>query len=285
MTKSPPRKVRVYGAAKVNIGWRVGERRPDGYHDVRGMLHTISLTDRLDIETGVGDVPVRVVVPGHPGLQDDANIVHAAAALLAEKAEPRPTTIVVHKSIPVAAGLGGGSADAAAALVGLNAAWNARRSAKELVELAAEVGSDVPGIMLGGLVHVTGRGERVRNRGGGTDGWFVLGVSSIGVSAADAYEAFDRLSTEDAPATLHHNDLQAAACALVDGLEGRLDAMRRAAGVAFVAGSGPTVVGVTSDEAHARDVVARVRDTFADVIVAQPITWGVRLAVGGEGGA
>jgi 4-diphosphocytidyl-2-C-methyl-D-erythritol kinase len=272
----------------VNIGWRVGDRRPDGYHDVCGTMHTISLTDRLEITTGApsyGHVPVRVLVPGHPALESGANIVHVAASALAKWSEQVPTTVVVHKTIPVAAGLGGGSADAAAALVGLNTVWNARRSAKQLLELAATVGSDVPGILLGGLVHVSGRGERVRTRGGATQGWFVLGVGAEQISSADAYAAFDKaVPAEGAPA-LHHNDLEQAACTLVGDLPRRLDAMRRAAGIAFVTGSGPTIVGVAVDETHARDVVARVRNEFADVIVAQPIDWGVRMTVSAKAGA
>jgi 4-diphosphocytidyl-2-C-methyl-D-erythritol kinase len=275
--KKSPARVEVWGAAKVNIGWSVGDRRPDGYHDVCGNLHTISLTDRLEISVDdQGEVPVRVSVPGHHALEGPSNLVCAAALVLAERVDAKPTSVVVHKSIPVAAGLGGGSADAAAALVGLNVAWGAGRSASELVSLGAEVGSDVPGILLGGMVHVTGRGERVRSLGAATEGFFVLGIGPETIATKDAYASNARSDGR----AFHHNDLEAAACSLVPELGPRLDAMRRAAGIAFVAGSGPTVVGVTADEAHARDVVARVRDHFADVILAQPISWGVRLKVG-----
>lgn len=275
--KAPPSSVQVWGAAKVNVGWRVGERRPDGYHEVCGNIQTISLTDRLEITVDDhGDVPVRVSVPGHQSLEDPSNLVCKAAAVLAERADTKPTRIVVHKAIPVAAGLGGGSADAGAALVGLNTVWQAGRTARELVSLGAEVGSDVPAILLGGLVHASGRGERVRSLGSSDGGFFVLGVGSETIASKDAYASLERGEGK----ALYNNDLEAAACSLVPELGPRLDAMRRAAGVAFVTGSGPTVVGVTSDEAHARDVVARVRNMFADVIVAQPISWGVRLKVG-----
>ena len=284
MTRSLPRRVDVWGTAKVNIGWRVGGRRPDGYHDVNGLMHTISLTDRLEITVGAdGEVPARVVVPGHPALEDGSNLVCVAAAALAHATDPPPTTIVVHKAIPVTAGLGGGSADAAAALVGLNTVWGAARTARQLLVLGAEIGSDVPGILHGGLVHVSGRGEVVRSAGAATGGWFVLGVGAEAITAADAYATLDAQPRTSAPGAWHHNDLEAAACALAPDLPRRLGAMRRAAGIAFVSGSGPTVVGVTADEAHARDVAARVRNTFADVLVAHPVDWGVRLVVGGEG--
>jgi 4-diphosphocytidyl-2-C-methyl-D-erythritol kinase len=275
----------VWGAAKVNIGWRVGERRADGYHDVQGLLHTVSLTDRLEITVGPeGEIPPRVVVPGHPSLEDGSNLVCVAAGALARIVQPKPTTVVVHKSIPVTAGLGGGSADAAAALIGLNTVWGASRSARQLISLGADVGSDVPGILLGGLVHVSGRGEVVRNAGGATGGWFVLGVGGEAITSGDAYAAFDDGHARIDTGAWHHNDLEAAACSLAPDLPRRLDAMREAAGVAFVSGSGPTVVGVAADEAHARDVAARVRDTFVDVLLAQPIEWGVRMSVGAQTG-
>lgn len=268
----------------MNVGWLVGDRRDDGYHEVNGLMHTISLADRLEITVGPdGEVPARVVVPGHPALEDDSNLVCVGAAALARLTEPPPTTIVVHKSIPVTAGLGGGSADAAAALVGLNTVWGAGRTARQLLAMGAGIGSDVPGILHGGLVHVSGRGEVVHSAGGATGGWFVLGVGTEAITAADAYAALDAQPRTSAPSAWHHNDLEAAACVLAPDLPRRLDAMRRAAGIAFVSGSGPTVVGVTADEAHARDVAARVHDTFADVLVAHPVDWGVRLLVGGEG--
>jgi 4-diphosphocytidyl-2-C-methyl-D-erythritol kinase len=168
-------------------------------------------------------------------------------------------------------------------LVGLNTVWGAGRTARQLVTLGAEIGSDVPGILHGGLVHVSGRGEVVRSAGAATGGWFVLGVGTEAITAADAYAALDAQPRTADPVSWHYNDLEAAACSLAPGLPPRLDAMRRAAGIAFVSGSGPTVVGVAADEAHARDVAARVRNTFVDVLVAHPVDWGVRLIVGGEG--
>ncbi len=200
----------------MNIGWHVGERRADGYHDVNGLLHTISLADRLEITVGGdGEIPARVVVPGHPSLENGTNLVCAAAAVLARATgvELQPTTVVVHKSIPVTAGLGGGSADAAAALIGLNTVWGVGRTARQLIAMGAEIGSDVPGILLGGLVHVSGRGEVVRRAGAATDGWFVLGVGSEEITAADAYAALDAGPHAD-PTGWHHNDLEAAACSL-----------------------------------------------------------------------
>lgn len=277
-----PSRLSAWGAAKVNIGWRVGARRPDGYHEVLGHLHSISLADRLDIERAPADEGVRVSVPAAPELEGPGNLVAAAAAALASARRGGGARIVVHKQIPVAAGLGGGSADAAAALAGLNALWRTRLRPRELLDLAAEIGSDVPGVLLGGLVHVSGRGEVVRAVGAATDGWFVLGVATEHVAAADAYAALRGSRVVD-PGAWEHNDLEAAACALVPGLAERLAAMRSAAGVAFVSGSGPTVAGVAASQEAAREVAERVRSHFADVVVARPVDWGVRVTIGGKG--
>ncbi len=273
----PLARVQVECAAKVNIGWHVGRRRDDGYHEVFGLMHTISLVDRLEITRAEGD-GLRLKVPGHPELENESNLVHAAVEALGDVSPP-PTSVVVHKAIPVGAGLGGGSADAAGALVGLNALWGTGVRPRRLADLAATIGSDVPGILMGGLVHASGRGERVRNVGAFDEGWLVLGVCDEQVSAKAAYERFDALAEGAEPAELHHNDLERAACELVHGLRERLAAMRAHSGVAFVSGSGPTVVGVCADEAHARGVAANMRDRFAAVHVARPIPWGVRLTL------
>jgi 4-diphosphocytidyl-2-C-methyl-D-erythritol kinase len=280
--RNPPRRIEAWGAAKVNIGWRVGERRTDGYHEVCGLLHTISLCDRVEIETSEQGPPgIALTVPGDDSLEGPSNLVLKAAGVLERHADARSTTIVVRKSIPVAAGLGGGSADAAAALIGLNAAWAAGLSARELLDLGAEIGSDVPAILLGGLVHASGRGERVRNVGAFSDGWFVLGMDDAQLSASQTYDAVDGVARCKNHA-IHHNDLEAAALSLLPRLAERVEVMRKAAGVAFVSGSGPSVVGVVADESHARDVAERVREHFALVELAQPIPWGVRLTVGAD---
>lgn len=278
-----PRHVVVHAAAKVNVGWRVGPRREDGYHDVDGLIQTITLADRVEIVTEKRPGPVTVVVPKHPELENESNLVHAAARLLADRVdEPPETMVVAHKQIPVAAGLGGGSADAAAALVGLSVAWGAGLGVRELLELGSRIGSDVSALMVGGLVAVSGRGERTRSIGSFDDGWVILGVGAEQASTATVYELFDQTGAEPprSSGALHHNDLELAACELIPGLRERIDAMREAAGVAFVSGSGPTIVGVAPDEHGARAIAEQVAPVFADVLVAQPCDWGVQLVIG-----
>lgn len=279
----PPRNIELRAAAKINIGWRVGPRREDGYHEVDGLLQTVTLADRIEIATELRPGDLTVVVPNHPDLENDSNLVRVAARLVGDRVpEPPATMVVVHKSIPVAAGLGGGSANAAAALVGLSVAWGAGLGVRELVELGSRIGSDVPAIMVGGLVAVSGRGERTRAIGSFDDGWAILGVGSERASTATVYELFDQTGAEPPRdgAALQHNDLELAACELIPGLRDRVDAMRDAAGIAFVSGSGPTVVGIAADEERARQVADRVAPAFADVVLTRPCAWGVQLSVG-----
>ncbi len=260
------RRVKAFAHAKVNIGWRVGPRREDGYHDVSGVMQTISLADELTLEADDGD-GVRVIVPGHPGLES-SNLVLDAAGLLERFA--RPTKITIDKRIPIAAGLGGGSADAAAALCALNVLWGADLPARRLVELASEIGSDVPALLLGGLVHASGRGELVRRIGSTSGFGFVLGISDQGISAADAYRAFDELPGSGSD-RIEHNDLEAAACAIVPGLAARVEIMRETYGTAWVSGSGPTVVAIGSE------IPERIAASFDRVELAEPVDAGVVL--------
>jgi len=285
-----PRRVTAFAAGKINVAWRVGALRGDGFHDVCGIIHTISLHDRLDVSAGesadqglVVDVgaPFALDVVGAAKLATEDNLVVRAARALAGTAVARPTSIRLEKSIPVAAGLGGGSADAAAALVALNVVWGAGLAPARLLELGAEVGSDVPAILAGGLVHVGGRGERVRRIGGATAGAFVLGISAERIPAADAYARWDAMDPPDANDSMSHNDLEAAAAAILPELGDRVAAMR-AAGTdpVFVSGSGPTVVGVAADDRRAREAAERVGGSFARVEVVHPSPWGVRLVMG-----
>jgi 4-diphosphocytidyl-2-C-methyl-D-erythritol kinase len=180
-------------SAKVNLTLRVGERRPDGFHEVRTLLQSIALFDTLTISSRPGPFSLQSRSPGVP--TDRTNLVWRAAETLwrdlGRAGEPRDVHVRLEKQVPVAAGLGGGSANAAAALVGLNAVWEGKRSRRDLVRLAALLGSDVPFFLLGGTVLGTGRGEELYP----VDDIRQLGVivikPSFGVATADAYRWLD----------------------------------------------------------------------------------------------
>ena len=144
--------------AKLNLTLEVLGRRDDGYHEVRTILQTIDLADRLEILTS----PDLIVECDQLSLSGEANLVWRAAVSLAQRANVEPKAhIRIQKHIPIGMGLGGGSSDAAAALLGLNRLWDLQLDNEELTEVAAELGSDVPFFLMGGTALAQGRGERV----------------------------------------------------------------------------------------------------------------------------
>ncbi len=144
--------------AKINLTLEVLGLQDDGYHEVKTVLQTVDLTDQIDIQPG----PNLKVDCDAPGLNGEANLVWRAAVELAEWCGISPNArIMVRKRIPVGMGLGGGSSDAAAALVGLNKLWNLFLDPKELAQIAAKLGSDVPFFLRGGTALAEGRGEEV----------------------------------------------------------------------------------------------------------------------------
>ena len=154
----PPQTLRIPAYAKINLTLEVLGRRTDGYHDVATVMQTVSLADTVTLQSSA-DFSVHC---DEPDLSGDRNIVWDAAVALADYAGIEPTgRITVIKSIPTAAGLGGGSADAAAALRGLNRLWGLGLSFAELVEVAAGLGSDVPFLVHGGTACGTGRGDQL----------------------------------------------------------------------------------------------------------------------------
>ena len=153
------RGVRATACAKVNWVLEVLQRRPDGYHEVRTVIQTIDLCDTLELHPA-SELCLEVHGEGLPPEQE--NLVTKAAHLLRERADGAPgARMRLSKAIPVAAGLGGGSSDAAAALCGLNELWGLGLSPEALADVAARLGSDVPFFLHGGTALVEGRGERV----------------------------------------------------------------------------------------------------------------------------
>ncbi|MGY1760504.1 4-(cytidine 5'-diphospho)-2-C-methyl-D-erythritol kinase [Geodermatophilus sp. SYSU D00779] len=265
--------------AKVNVHLAVGPLRSDGFHELRTVYLAVSLFDTVTVRPGDG-LSLTVTGEGTTGSGADAvptdrrNLVWRAAELLAEQAGvPADAAITIDKSIPAAAGLAGGSADAAAALVALDALWGTHATRGELTALAARLGSDVPFSLLGGVALGSGRGEQLspvlaRRR------WdWVLGIAGEGLSTPAVYAELDRLraagrvpdgeelSAPDpviaalrsgpvpALAAALGNDLQPPALSLRPDLRRALRAATSAGAVgALVSGSGPTVAALAEDE-------------------------------------
>src|SRR5688572_30664460 len=176
-------------SAKINLTLHVGPKRGDGYHDVRTLLQSITLHDTLTFSSRRGPFSLASRTPGVPS--DRSNLVWRAAEILwaamGRIGDPRDAHIKLDKAIPSQAGLGGGSADAAAALVGLNKLWGARFSRRVLMRLGANLGSDVPFFLQGGTALGFGRGEELYPVDDVERMGVVIIKPSFGVSTPAAY--------------------------------------------------------------------------------------------------
>ncbi|MEK6798249.1 MAG: 4-(cytidine 5'-diphospho)-2-C-methyl-D-erythritol kinase [Planctomycetota bacterium] len=177
--------------AKVNLVLDVLGPRGDGFHEIGSLAMGVGLYDRICCRPMVGDAPI--VECSDRSLNGPANIAYRAARKLAERlGVPAGVRIGIEKQIPAAAGLGGGSSDAAATLRLCEHAWRARPDPDTLIEVAAECGSDVPLFFHLPVVRVGGRGERVQSSGLRWRGWAVLVWPGIPISTADVYRAWQR---------------------------------------------------------------------------------------------
>lgn len=283
--------IRLRTHAKINLFLRVVGRRPDGYHEIESIFHGISLADRLHVvPTRAHDVNVDMRIERGPEAQvpeREANLAFLAARALAERGVTASgVDIEILKNIPIGAGLGGGSGNAAGVLVALNEIWGAGLGDDDLNSLGASVGSDVPYCLMGGTMLVTGRGDNLTPLPSPRDLHFVLGISQEPLYTKDVYARWDELgvSSESGSAAmtlalgggdpqevaqLLHNDLEPAAFSLRPELE-ELKKVICTAGAhgAGLTGSGPTLFGVVEDEEHARGVAAKIEDRFDHVEIA-----------------
>ncbi|KXI79411.1 4-diphosphocytidyl-2C-methyl-D-erythritol kinase [Bacillus cereus] len=180
-------KLLVKAPAKINLSLDVLGKRQDGYHEVKMIMTTIDLADRLELMELAED---RIEILSHNRYvpDDQRNLAYQAAKLLKEKFNVKKgVSITIEKTIPVAAGLAGGSSDAAATLRGLNKLWNLGLTIDQLAELGAEIGSDVSFCVYGGTAIATGRGERIEHIKTPPSCWVILAKPHIGVSTADVY--------------------------------------------------------------------------------------------------
>jgi 4-diphosphocytidyl-2-C-methyl-D-erythritol kinase len=301
--------VTVRAPAKVNLQLAVGPVRPDGYHDVATVYNAVSLFDEVTVAPAERD-SVAVYGEGADGVPEDGgNLASRAAGALLRASGPGARdapglAIRITKRIPVAAGLAGGSADAAAALVACNELWGTGLSQQELCELASDIGSDVAFGLLGGTAIGIGRGEQVTPvLTSGTFHW-VLAFADGGLSTADVYAACDRMraskesrrakerkvSTASIPdpvldnaliaalrsgdpaevGPLLSNDLQSAAISLRPELRRALTAGRELGALgAMVSGSGPTCAFLAKNRRHAQGLAAALAGAGVCRTVAQ----------------
>jgi 4-diphosphocytidyl-2-C-methyl-D-erythritol kinase len=289
-------RLRARCPAKVNLALHVRGRRPDGFHEIETLFQTIDLWDELEAEEA-DDLSIEASDPSLPG--GDGNLVIRAARMLRERCAPERrlgASFRLAKSIPVGAGLGGGSSDAAGALILLNALWGLAQPRGALQRMASDLGSDVPFFLWGGTAAGTGRGEEIVPLPSFPERAILLGRPSYGLATADVYAALGAPLTapvmdvtvprlflklaEGKDFALARNDLESAAFGLRKELAEFRDALsRRGAELARLSGSGSVVFGIFRAEADAAAAADDLRGGFPGwtMRVTRTSTEGVRL--------
>ncbi len=199
----PPSRLVVACPAKINLHLEVLGRRRDGYHELRTLFAAVGVWDTLVFEPAEGEVTLEVHPAGIVPVGEDNLVIRAARELQRRRGLGRGSPAGAHltllKRIPVAGGLGGGSADAAAALVGLNSLWGSGAAPHELVEIAAALGADVPFFMVAGVAWGTGRGDQLMPLPDLPPWWVVLLPSAVPVSTSRVYASLNAPPCGDAP--------------------------------------------------------------------------------------
>ena len=264
----------IHCYAKINLTLEILGKRADGYHEVRTVMQTVGLADRLEVAAAV-DISFSC---SDPALATPDNLVYSAARLLqAEYAVRTGAALRLEKRMPVAAGLGGGSSDAAATIVALNRLWNLQLSLAEQRRLAAALGSDVPFFLTGGTALGTGRGERITPLPPLPQYWVVLVLLPRVLSTAAVYRGVtpadytSGVTTADtvaaakhgtiSPQTRWHNALARPARTLAPQItEAQAVLLQAGAQNAHVSGSGPTVFAMCQEEGAARTLADRLQE-------------------------
>jgi 4-diphosphocytidyl-2-C-methyl-D-erythritol kinase len=269
--------------AKINLTLDVLYKRPDGYHEVEMVMQTVDLSDHLTFTPWEEDeIVLSCTVPYIP--LDNRNLVYQAAKLVKETfGVKKGIRIHIDKRIPVAAGLAGGSSDAAATLRGLNRVWNLGQSLDDLAKLGAKIGSDVPFCIYGGTAIARGRGEVIEHLPKVAPTWVVLVKPPIAVSTADVYGRLrveeiekhpdtqamvEALQTGDVRVIADHlgNVLEQVTYAMYPEVERLKSQLLKFGAVgALMSGSGPTVFALADKEQKATRIYNALRGFSREV--------------------
>lgn len=303
--------------AKINLYLEILGDRPDGYHELAMILQSIELADQINLRANGTDI-IRIHCD-HPQVPpNDSNLAYRAVKLMAEQfpavfAKFGGVDITINKQIPVAAGLAGGSTDAAAVLVGVDIMWQLGLTQPELQDLAAQLGSDVPFCLAGGTALATGRGEQLSSLPALDSLYVVLAKDrNLMISTAWAYQAYraefghsyirDTESLESRSARVHsgpmvhaiynkdeaqigqllHNDLEKVVLPTTPQVLRLREAFKSSGALGtMMSGSGPTVFALSESEAHAQEIEQKVRimlpDSGVDFWVTRFSTRGIQV--------
>jgi 4-diphosphocytidyl-2-C-methyl-D-erythritol kinase len=267
--------MRIRAPAKVNLSLRVVGRRRDGYHLIDTIMVPVSLYDEIAIARAKPGAKISVVCDDPKIPSGEKNLAYKAAALLlGRNTAKHPVAIRIKKRIPAGAGLGGGSSDAAAVLVGLNRLLRLKKNRRQLLRLAAKIGADVPFFVLGRPARARGIGERLKPIKTGRRLWLVIVYPGFPVSTSWAYHSLSFKLTKNIEKTSlnrHVRPLRGSAIELVNDLEkpvlrrypkvARLKRKLAEAGAAgtLMSGSGSSVFGIFSSGDKARKAFLRLQ--------------------------
>ncbi|MGM9928005.1 MAG: 4-(cytidine 5'-diphospho)-2-C-methyl-D-erythritol kinase [Bacillus sp. (in: firmicutes)] len=269
-------KVMEKAPAKINLALDVLFKRPDQFHEVEMVMTTVDLADRIELEDMKSD-NIKIFSQNRYVPDDERNLAYQAAALLKKRFDIKQGVgIKIEKNIPVAAGLAGGSSDAAATLRGLNRLWNLGLSLDELAEIGSEIGSDVSFCVYGGTALATGRGEKIQHLPSAPKCWVVLAKPVMGVSTADVYKRLDLQNVKhpDIQAmidAINHNDYNGVCHNMGNVLENvtlslypevahiKNQMKKFGADAVLMSGSGPTVFGLVEHDSRMHRVYNGLR--------------------------
>ncbi len=251
--------------AKINLCLEILGKRPDGYHEIRTLMHRVDLCD--EIEISLGGQGIQLVVEGDEVSAGEENLAcRAARAFLEEMGGAEGVRIRLKKRIPVAAGLGGGSSDAATVMMALNYLLGAGRGDDRLMALGTKIGADVPFFIFQKPALAEGIGERLRPVEFPGPIWFLMLIPPFPLSTALAYGTYDRLAfPRKEPSLLRssfahiveilsilRNDLEGAAFSIYPQIrEGKEELLAKGAQGALMTGSGPVIYGIFPSRAEA----------------------------------
>jgi len=277
-------KLLIKAPAKINLSLDVLYKREDGYHEVEMVMTTIDLADRIELTLLSEDV-IKISSQNRFVPDDQRNLAFQAAKLLKDRYQVKKgVQIGIEKTIPVAAGLAGGSSDAAATLRGLNKLWNLQLTLDELAEIGSEIGSDVSFCVYGGTALAKGRGEKITELPPPPTCWVILAKPFIGVSTADVYRRLD-LSNVNHPNTaemiqsINKGDFKGVCDSIGNVLEDvtlnlhpevaqiKDQMIRFGADAVLMSGSGPTVFALVQHDSRMNRIYNGLRG-FCDQVFA-----------------
>ncbi len=271
----------INSCAKINLCLKIGKRLKSGYHNIESVMQLIQLHDRISFEALNEDKIA--IESNNKGLENKNNLAYKAALLLKNKLNiKKGVKITIEKNIPIAAGLGGGSSNAASALIALNKMWGLNQSAKKLAGFAIEIGSDVPFFIAGKASLVGGIGEKVKPLKKSTSINIVLVNPGINVSTEWAYKEFDKHKSKPKPGksvkdlinALAKKDIKKVSENLYNDFEPLIEKKLKivkeikvnfrkfGALNSIISGSGPTVIGLFDSIYTAREAYFKLRDMY-----------------------